>query len=150
MTQYEYKVVPAPRKGTKAKGVKAPEDRFALSLQELMNQEAAQGWEFQRAETLPSEERAGLRGSKTIYRDVLVFRRAQAAQPDVPETPAQPSVNPGAVDLTPKPAPFAEPMPAPSPRSDARNDPPMGERPSGDEATPQVIFRAPPRDSNED
>ncbi len=72
---YEYKVVPAPEKGTKAKGVKAPEARFALMLQDVMNQHAAEGWEYQRAETLPSQERAGLTSSATVFRNVLVFRR---------------------------------------------------------------------------
>ena len=37
MAGFEYKVVPAPGKGVKAKGVKTPEDRFAYGLQELMN-----------------------------------------------------------------------------------------------------------------
>lgn len=72
---YEYRVVPAPEKGTKAKGVKAPEDRFALMLEDMMNQFAADGWEYQRAETLPSHERAGLTSSTTVFRNVLVFRR---------------------------------------------------------------------------
>ncbi|MEO9822644.1 MAG: DUF4177 domain-containing protein [Paracoccaceae bacterium] len=75
MTSYEYKVVPAPTKGQKAKGVKTGEDRFALGLQILMNAFASDGWEFQRAETLPSTERAGLTGSTTEWRNILVFRR---------------------------------------------------------------------------
>ena len=75
MSRYEYKVVPAPTKGAKAKGVKAVEDRFALTLQEVMNDMGALGWEYQRAETLPSVERAGLTGSTTNWRHVLVFRR---------------------------------------------------------------------------
>ena len=76
---YEYRVIPAPTKGTKAKGVKTAEDRFALTLQEAMNSMAADGWEFQRAETLPSEERSGLTGRKTVYHNMLVFRRKSAA-----------------------------------------------------------------------
>lgn len=77
---YEYRVIPAPVKGTKAKGVKTTQDRFALSLQETMNAMAADGWEFQRAETLPSEERSGLTGTKTVYNNLLVFRRAREAE----------------------------------------------------------------------
>jgi hypothetical protein len=72
---YEYRVIPAPTKGTKAKGAKTAEERFALTLQETMNSMAADGWQFQRAETLPSEERAGLTGRKTVYHNMLVFRR---------------------------------------------------------------------------
>lgn len=78
MTAYEYRVIPAPAKGVKAKGVKTPEDRFAHALQELMNQMGADGWEYQRAETLPATERAGLTGTTTNWRHVLIFRRALA------------------------------------------------------------------------
>lgn len=90
---YEYRVIPAPTKGTKAKGVKTTQDRFALSLQETMNAMAADGWEFLRAETLPSEERSGLTGSKTVYHNVLVFRRTPEAdlaafRPRLLEAPA--------------------------------------------------------------
>jgi hypothetical protein len=76
---YEYRVIPAPVKGTKAKGAKTVEERFALTLQETMNSMAADGWEFQRAETLPSEERSGLTGRKTVHHNLLVFRRKNAA-----------------------------------------------------------------------
>lgn len=75
MTAYEYKVVPAPAKGKKAKGVKTPEARFALSLEQLLNTYGAQGWDYQRTDTLPSTERSGLTGSQNIWRHVLVFRR---------------------------------------------------------------------------
>lgn len=76
MSRYEYKVVPAPQKGQKAKGVKTPEGRFALSIEAVLNEMAASGWEYQRAELLPSDERAGLTGSTTNWRNVLIFRRA--------------------------------------------------------------------------
>ncbi len=94
MTGYEYKVVPAPRKARKLKGVKTPEARFALVMQEVMNEHAAQGWEFQRAETLPVDERQGLTSSQTVFRDLLVFRRPRDAQ----RTEAQDSVQPEPVD----------------------------------------------------
>ena len=77
MPIYEYKVVPAPGKGTKAKGVKTAEGRFALSVEAELNRLAAGGWEYLRAELLPSEERSGLTGSVTNWRNVLVFRRAK-------------------------------------------------------------------------
>ena len=86
MTHYEYKVLPAPRHGQKGKGVKGAEARFSHALQGLMNTHAADGWEFQRAETLPSEERSGLTSSTTTYRNVLVFRRplSESTPPFVP------------------------------------------------------------------
>ncbi len=76
MIRYEYKVIPAPARGQRSKGVKGMEARFANALELLMNQMGAQGWEYQRAETLPSEERAGLTSKTTVFRNVLVFRRA--------------------------------------------------------------------------
>ncbi|MEQ6248403.1 hypothetical protein ABMC89_05885 [Sulfitobacter sp. HNIBRBA3233] len=75
MPRYEYKVVPAPTKGLKGKGVRGAEARFSFALQELMNGLSGYGWEFMRAETLPSIERAGLTGTTTEWRNVLVFRR---------------------------------------------------------------------------
>ncbi len=75
MTPYEYKVIPAPTRGQKGKGVKGADGRFAHALETAMNEMAAIGWEYQRAETLPSEERAGLTSKTTVFRNVLVFRR---------------------------------------------------------------------------
>ncbi|MCF6231514.1 MAG: DUF4177 domain-containing protein [Rhodobacteraceae bacterium] len=80
MPGYEYKVVPAPTKGQKAKGVKTPEGRFAHALQGVLNVEGGAGWEYLRAELLPSEERSGLTGSTTNWRNVLVFRREIAVE----------------------------------------------------------------------
>lgn len=75
MIRYEYKVVPAPSKGIKGKGVRGAEAKFSFALQELMNGMAGYGWEYQRSETLPSIERAGITGTTTEWRNVLVFRR---------------------------------------------------------------------------
>ncbi|OIQ44587.1 MAG: DUF4177 domain-containing protein [Roseobacter sp. MedPE-SW] len=107
MQAFEYKVVPAPHKGTKAKGVKTAEARFANSIEITLNEMAAEGWEYQRAELLPSDERSGLTGSTTNWRNVLVFRRAlpeaagAAAQPlaasQAPEGNAPVVQAPGAV-----------------------------------------------------
>lgn len=115
MTRYEYKVVPAPRKGRKGKGLKGPEARFAFAIQELMNEHAAEGWEFQRAETLPSDERQGLTSSHTVYRDMLVFRRAlDAARPAQEDTvnaapleSEEPEIDAPAEDILPE-ADYAE------------------------------------------
>lgn len=75
MSQFEYKVVPAPKKGLKAKGLKTAEDRFANALQATMNELGADGWEYQRTDTLPNEERSGLTGRVTTFQNMLVFRR---------------------------------------------------------------------------
>lgn len=82
MSKFEYKAVPAPVTGTKAKGVKSTEDRFALSITEALNDMAADGWEYVRAETLPCDERKGLTGTQTTYQNILIFKRfTQASQP---------------------------------------------------------------------
>ena len=110
--RYEYKVVPAPAKPRKGPRIKGAEAKFAYSLETVMNEYAADGWEYQRADILPSEERRGLRSSQTVYRTVLVFRRALAGVQPVmdsaelmadPEPPAQ-----SAPQITPAPEPAAE------------------------------------------
>lgn len=78
MQRYEYRVVPAPRKGEKARGLKTSEERFAFTLAQVMNSLGAEGWEYQRADALPCDERVGLTGSKTVFQNVMVFRRAVA------------------------------------------------------------------------
>lgn len=93
MQRFEYKVIPAPRRGEKARGVKSTEDRFALALTQVMNALGAEGWDYVRADALPCDERVGLTGSKTTFQNMLVFRRAladaaAAAPLDAAETPA--------------------------------------------------------------
>lgn len=85
---YEYRVVPAPRRAPRSAGAKTTEARFALALTELMNQMGREGWEYQRSDTLPVEERVGLTGSKTSYQNILVFRRVLVAH-----TPASEPIN---------------------------------------------------------
>lgn len=76
---YEYKVIPAPTRGLKAKGIKTAPDRFANALQTEMNAQAGDGWEYLRTDTLPSEQREGLLSKTTVYQNMLVFRRAKAS-----------------------------------------------------------------------
>jgi hypothetical protein len=89
MQKFEYKVMPAPKRGEKTRGVKSTEDRFAFALTQLMNTLGAEGWEYLRADTLPCDERAGLTGTRTTYQNMLVFRRTLAATDTVaPALPA--------------------------------------------------------------
>ena len=135
MIRYAYKVVPAPEKGIKAKGVKTAPARFALSVEQALNQLAAEGWEYQRAELLPSEERSGLTGSTTNWRNLLVFRRPLPAGPEVlPETEAKAEVEaPAPASDSADTPPLARPVPgpaeadrrAPAPIAAPVNDPPM-------------------------
>lgn len=94
MHRFEYKIVPAPNRGLKAKGIKGAEARFANALEDKMNVMAAEGWEYQRAETLPSLERSGLTSTTTEWRNVLVFRRlrendAEAFKPELLPPPTE-------------------------------------------------------------
>jgi hypothetical protein len=122
---YEYKVVPAPLRGLKAKGLKTSEDRFANALQSAMNEMAADGWEYLRADTLPCEKREGLMSKTTVYQNMLVFRRVKAATKTAAPAPkptaeARPKVSEEPL-VTKKIVPTAEPKPqtdkkpAPSP-----------------------------------
>lgn len=81
MQRFEYKVIPAPKRGEKARGVRTTEERFALALTHVMNDLGAQGWDYVRADALPCDERVGLTGSRTVFLNVLVFRRV-LADPD--------------------------------------------------------------------
>lgn len=108
--RFEYTVIAAPSRGEKSREAKTPTDRYALALTSELNRMAALGWEYLRAEVLPSEERSGLTGRSTVYHNLLVFRRpldatsAQLAQP-----------RPGTVDIPakgPAPMPPADKAPA--------------------------------------
>ncbi len=76
MGKYEYKVLPAPRRAKRARGVKGEPARFAHAITELMNVEAAEGWEYVKSETLPMEAKTGVfKGRAETFQTLLVFRR---------------------------------------------------------------------------
>jgi hypothetical protein len=78
MQSYEYLTVPAPLKGSKIKGLKTASERYAYQVTLVLNQLAGEGWEYWRAETLPSEERKGLTGTTIVQHNLLIFRRPSA------------------------------------------------------------------------
>ena len=94
MPSHDYRVIPAPTRGKKAPGLKTAEARFARAIETCINDMAADGWDYMRADILPSAERQGLTGTQTVYRTLLVFRRpredaeARGAQADAPEISA--------------------------------------------------------------
>ncbi|MDO5705732.1 MAG: DUF4177 domain-containing protein [Paracoccus sp. (in: a-proteobacteria)] len=132
MKNYEYTVIPAPERGERIKGLKTPGERYAHSLSGEINRMAADGWEYLRVETLPSEERSGLTGRQTVYLNLLVFRRAVAqlaspasARPDMapqPEYPvaATPPAQPEPVPALPD---AAAPQPSSHPQASGINRP---------------------------
>ena len=125
VTKYEYRVVPAPRKPHRIRGLKRGEDRFAASVAEILNELGAEGWEYQRSDTLPMDSRSGLTGHTTTFRTMLVFRRLVGAPDDDSET-----------------APMAEtaspPLPASAPATELAPESPLApgaptEAPTGDQ-----------------
>ena len=93
MAGFEYRVIPAPTRGQKVKGTKTADARFAHAIEAQLNEMAADGWQFHRAETLPSVERSGLTSTTTTYRSVLVFQRPVAGAAAEP-APTQPTTQP--------------------------------------------------------
>lgn len=138
---YEYKVIPSPLRTAKVKGLKTAAERFAHMLEDAVNSEALDGWEFLRSETLPCEERKGLTGTAKSFQSVLVFRRAlhpgEEARVDTFDTDTDHAGNEIAADDTDAPAdegaprlslvatrPEAEvPAPPPSTQPAARQEP---------------------------
>lgn len=120
MALFEYKVVPAPTRGDKVKGVKQPEARFAHSVEAVLNQMAESGWEFVRAEMLPSEERSGISKTSREWRNLLVFRRERS----------------GAARVEPVVTTAAQPVPQSVPQT----EPPLSQEPvvAVEEATAEV------------
>lgn len=125
MQRFEFKVIPAPKRGEKARGVKTTEDRFALALTSLMNQLGAEGWDYVRADSLPCEERAGFTGGvKTTFQNVLVFRRV------IPSISAE---TPGSARLL-----LQDPAPPPAPRLGPADLPVSGNAPALGPAKPDL------------
>lgn len=96
MPAFEYKVVPAPTRGIKAKGVRGTDARFAAALMEVMNELGAEGWQYQRSDTLPCDSRSAMGKKSTQYLNMLVFAReiagdsapiAEESEAELPDTP---------------------------------------------------------------
>ncbi|SCM68544.1 hypothetical protein [Donghicola eburneus] len=115
MAQYEFRVIPAPTKGPKVPGLKTNEARYAHAVEELMNDLAQDGWMYHRADTLPMEVREGLRGTKTVFQSLLVFRR------EIPSEDVEIVAEPEVTTITPQPLGAtmkADPEPAPEPKEE--------------------------------
>lgn len=118
MQRHEYKVIPAPRRGTKSREARTPEDRFALTLAVLMNELGREGWEYLRSETLPSEERVGFTRMRRVDQTVMIFRRDldRSAGP-VADGPAAPRpIALTAEAAGPRLGPAVEPEPGAAPQ----------------------------------
>ena len=153
MSHYDYKVVPAPKRAKKIKGVRTAEELFAVTLTDAINEVARQGWEYVRAEHMPAEAsrgwfRSALQGEQTV----LVFRRLReglgprlaAVRPDADTVPA------AAQPIEPLAAPAGSPSVAPGERAVIdrmrRREPSVRLEPvPGDEPSPPTPLRPSPR-----
>jgi hypothetical protein len=121
MPRYEYKLVPAPEKATKHKGLKGAAN-FAATLEDVLNELGADGWHYLRIDTLPQQERSGLASKTTTYRNLLVFQR-ELPEPDPVDTPASVPER----RLSPVLAERARPDPPPPLRRTRTTDPGPGD-----------------------
>lgn len=86
MPEFEYKVITAPRKAEKVKGIRNGDERFAHTITNIINTLAEEGWEYLRAESLPVDEKASMMGKVVEkYLSLLVFRREKAAEQETPQ-----------------------------------------------------------------
>jgi hypothetical protein len=113
---FEYKCVGAPEKAKRKRGAKTRSDRVAAAMQEIIAEEAADGWEYLRTDLIPIEERSGMFGrTHEVHRAVLVFRRGTAAEQTLPQSDPAPEA---------RPTTQYEPMIAPrEPQSAPKDDP---------------------------
>ena len=137
MSQFEYSVIPAPLRGEKARDARTPADRYAVALSAELNRMAREGWEYVRADVLPSEERSGLTGRSTVYHNLLVFRRAVV----VPAAPPQGSLPQPEYPVAASPAQPPEPTPV-LPQAAAPR--PSDHAPAMPSATPAEAEAMPP------
>jgi len=74
---YEYKTVGAPERGKRTRDSRSGSDRAAAAMQDIIQAEAAEGWEYLRTDLIPVLERVGwLSRPREVHRAVLIFRRA--------------------------------------------------------------------------
>jgi hypothetical protein len=83
---FEYKCVGAPERPKRLRGTWSRSDRVALAMQEIIDAEAVDGWEYLRTDLVPVEEKASFFSrTQEVQRAVLIFRRDAVA-----ERPARP------------------------------------------------------------
>ena len=78
---YEYKCVGAPERPKRSRGAKTGSDRLAVAMEEIIHDEAVDGWEYMRTDLVPVIEKSSLLGrAQEVHRAVLVFRREIGAR----------------------------------------------------------------------
>lgn len=80
--EYEYRVVPAPKRLRKIKGMHSTPELFAATLTDAINAEARQGWEYVRAESMAAEGPSGwFRRGRVVEETMMIFRRPRRPAP---------------------------------------------------------------------
>jgi hypothetical protein len=124
---FEYKTVGAPEKGKRQRGARSQSDRCAVAFDEVLQDEAVDGWEYLRTDLLPVTERAGWFGRKhEVHRAVMVFRRSLDPIPNALTTPSGTATSAPADDaFTLRRAPSAKPAPdrKPAPEPEVSDSP---------------------------
>lgn len=117
MSNFEYKTVALPRSVSKRRKRRQTEaDMIAEQLGKVLNDEAVDGWEYVRAETLTTPGQSGLlKQPVPAAYVVLIFKRSRAAAWQSHET----TENAAAASQQPAPIPQAAPAPPPSPTPQA-------------------------------
>lgn len=106
---YEYKCVAAPEKAKRRRGAKTRTDRVAGAMEDILKAEGVGGWEYQRTDLIPVEEKSGMFSRATeVHRAVMVFRRPLAS------SVSQPAYAPVAAEPQMAPQPVAAPVAAPA------------------------------------
>ncbi|MEM8842220.1 MAG: hypothetical protein AAGD47_10640 [Pseudomonadota bacterium] len=78
----EYKTVGAPLRGRRKRGAKTRSDKVAAAMQEVLEREAVDGWQYLRTDLIPIEERRGWFGrAQEVHRAVMVFFRDVSVPP---------------------------------------------------------------------
>lgn len=136
MSYFDYKVIPAPRRVKRVRGVHEGAELFAHTLTEAINEQAREGWEYVRAESLTAETPRGwFRRPAEEDQTVLVFRRErETLGPRIaaPHEPAPVEHTPHPEAERAEPNIFAERRPLPGP---SRREPTLGPA-EGDAPTP--------------
>jgi len=113
MPSFEYKTVALPRSVAKRRKRRQSEaDMIAEQLGKVLNDEAVDGWEYVRAETLTTPGQKGLlkQATPAAY-VVLIFKRSRDAMWQGHED----SAHAATAQRAPAPAPVQHAAPAPSP-----------------------------------
>lgn len=98
---FEFLVIPAPKRGDRAPDCKTDADRMANTLTVIFNEMAALGWVYMRTERLPNDQGASLSGTGDKEVTMLVFRRPLAT----PVDPAPAAAAQDGAEAAPEPAP---------------------------------------------